>query len=66
MIKKGKGDNHDKVKEKSMGEPIVVKEEKGRRMVANNKGHTWTSKEEGEKKKEENRGQEGNEVSFEP
>lgn len=44
MIKKGKGDNHDKVKEKSTGQLVVVNEEKGSRMVANNKGHTWTSK----------------------
>jgi hypothetical protein len=26
MIKKRKGDNHDKVKEKSMGQLVVVKE----------------------------------------
>jgi hypothetical protein len=39
-----------KVKEKSMGQHVVVKEEKGSKMVTNNKGHTWTSKEEGEKK----------------
>jgi len=36
MIERWKGDNHDKVKEKSMGQ--LVKEEKGGKMVANNKG----------------------------
>jgi hypothetical protein len=37
LIERGKGANHDKVKEKSTRQ-LVVKEEKGGRMVANNKG----------------------------
>jgi hypothetical protein len=65
MIERWKGDNHDKMKEKSMGQ-LVVKGGKRRQDGGKQQGTTWTNKEEGEKKKEENRGQEGKGVSFEP
>ncbi len=55
MIERWKGDNHDKVKEKSMGQ-LVVKEEKGGKMVANNKGQCGQARKKVRKKKEENRG----------
>jgi len=55
MIERWKGDNHDKVKEKSMGQ-LVVKEEKGGKMVANNKGQRGQARKKVRKKKEENRG----------
>jgi hypothetical protein len=33
MIKREKGEDHERVKEKNLGQPIVVKEGKGGRMA---------------------------------
>ncbi len=51
MIKRCKGDNHDKVKDKSMGQLVVVKEEIGGKMVANNKGQHGQARKRVRKKK---------------
>jgi len=50
MIERWKGDNHDKVKEKSMGQ-LVVEEEKGGNMVANNKEQHGQARKRARKKK---------------
>jgi hypothetical protein len=66
MIERGKGDNHDKVKEKFTRQHVVVKEEKGGRMVANNKGQHGQARKRVREKKKENKGQERKGMSFEP
>jgi hypothetical protein len=38
MIKRKKGENHDKVKGKALGQLLVVKERKGSGMVARRQG----------------------------